>query len=190
MIIICSYYLLIQPLLGNVPLSSCTRSTTSCDKMSCETIPTEILCQIFLSLCKKPIAIHVLDNRSHFDVFPWAVGQVCRPWRETFLSYPSLWTSLSLKYIPDEDADLYPGFAEMNRRTTLYLERSRQLPLTIVIVAIRKFSQQFPRAAWRSLLSCSNRWKGANLVLRVSVIRISILHLQYAFPTSGFLNLP
>ena len=139
--------------------------------MSLEEIPIEILCHIFLILCEKSIAIHVLDTRSHLNGFPWAVGQVCRRWREAFLSYPHLWTSLSLEYIytpgvrrPDLD-----GFDEMNRRTTSYLERSGQLPLTITVsfpsVPRSKKTKGFPRAAWRSLLSCSDRWKRADLVL-------------------------
>ena len=104
----------------------------------------------------------MLENRRCFDEFPWAVGQVCRRWREAFLAYPQLWTSFYLKYI---DSGLGPGgFAEMNRRTTMYIERSGQLPLNI-IVCIPSHPKYVPRAAWRSLLSCSNRWKRADLEL-------------------------
>ena len=138
--------------------------------MSYEEIPTEILCHILRLLCEKPIAIHALDKTSRFDVFPWAAGQVSRRWREAFLSYPDLWSSLSLEYtyVPSVPADL-DDFAEMNRRTILYLERSGQLPLTLTISipSVPKFRKikHFPMAAWRSLLSCSDRWKTADLVL-------------------------
>ena len=136
-------------------------STTFHFNMSYEEIPIEI--RIFLLLCEYPIAIHALDNRLRFDGFPWAVGQVSRRWREVFLSYPHLWTSLSLH---DAGVDAYlDSFAEMNRRTTLYLERSGQLPLTITVSVHSTEIKQFPRAAWRSLLSCSNRWKMAYLFM-------------------------
>ena len=138
--------------------------------MSHEETPIEILCEIFGLLCEESIAIHVLDKRSRFNGFPWAAGQVCRRWREAFLSYPRLWTSLSLKYtyIWCYDADPH-GFAEMNRRTILYLERSGQLPLTITVYILAHMRtakiKHFPRAVWKSLLSCSDRWKKAQVVL-------------------------
>ncbi|KAF8339428.1 hypothetical protein F5887DRAFT_1284410 [Amanita rubescens] len=88
-------------------------------------------------------------------------------------------------------------FAEMNRRTTLYIERSRQLPLAIIVnVAIQNFisdpelSQRFPRAAWRSLLSCSNRWKGADLVLRIERTMVDdLLECQNKFSMLESMNL-
>jgi hypothetical protein len=126
-------------------------------KMSSDeiTIPTEILNDIFHLLCDGPIALHDLKNDSHFHEFPWAVGQVCRHWRGAFVSYTNLWTSFALK--PGNFNAAY--FVEMNRRAAMYLERSREQPLTIVVFAPCSGTQEFPKTVWRMLLSCLKRWK-------------------------------
>ncbi|KAF8340899.1 hypothetical protein F5887DRAFT_1284198 [Amanita rubescens] len=124
-------------------------------------IPTEILYDVFHLLCDRPIALHDLNNESHFHEFPWAVGQVCRHWRRAFLSHTHLWTSFALK----------PGyfrsahFVEMNRRAALYLERSGQQPLTIDVSMPHPGIQTFPKKVWGMLLSCLKRWKKADLKL-------------------------
>ena len=137
--------------------------------MICDRISFEILCEIFRLLCHKPISLHVLDNSSRFGQFPWAVGQVCKRWRAVFLSYPRLWTSLSLRYHPTDILGV-DRLHEMSRRTLLYLERSNQLPLTITVYnsAHEETSnsiESFPRTTWKLLLSCSGRWEKVYLVL-------------------------
>ena len=150
--------------------SSITLTVTRCHKMMYETIPSELLCEIFQLLCDKPISLHILENSSCFGEFPWAVGQVCKRWREVFLSYPHLWTSLSLRYHGYSTEVSVDGLHEMSRRTLLYLERSKQLPLTIT-VGTSKYDgtsnsmENFPRTTWRLLLSCSERWERADLAL-------------------------
>ncbi|KAF8336225.1 hypothetical protein F5887DRAFT_577916 [Amanita rubescens] len=132
--------------------------------MICETIPSEILCEIFQLLCDEPISLHVLNNSSRFGVFPWAVGQVCKRWRAMFLSYPHLWTSLFLLYRFGDIVDV----DRMRRRTLLYLKRSEQLPLNIT-VHVSDLSGgrigSFPEATWKLLLSCSERWGRADVAL-------------------------
>jgi hypothetical protein len=130
------------------------------NKMSFETrIPTEILQEIFHHLCDEPIALHKPVH--HSDGFPWAVGKICRRWRETFISHPPLWTSLSM------GASYYSAslLLSMKRRTGMCLERSRQLPLTIHVSESHSASEDFHMGIWEMLLSCSNRWKKADLVL-------------------------
>src|SRR6266550_2372549 len=136
--------------------------------MICETIPSEILCEIFLLLCDKPISLHVLDNSSCFGEFPWAVEQVCKRWRVVFLSYPHLWTSLFLQCPPPTNILSVDRLHEINRRTLLYLERSKHLPLTITVYnKYRTWNiANFPRTTWKLLLSCSERWETVDLVLR------------------------
>ncbi|KAF8351855.1 hypothetical protein F5887DRAFT_1277615 [Amanita rubescens] len=124
-------------------------------------IPTEILHDIFHLLCDGPIALHDLNNESHFREFPWAVGQVCRHWRGAFLSHTHLWTSFALKPGTFRTAH----FVEMNRRATLYLERSGQQPLTIDVSMPCSGTQTFPKKVWGMLLSCLKRWKKADLKL-------------------------
>jgi len=114
-------------------------------------------------------ATNFLNNRSCFDEFPWAIGQVCNRWREAFLSYPPLWTSLYLWYHSTDILGVY-CLHEMRRRTLLYLERSKQLPLTISLCTTcdrkSKSVEFFPRTTWKLLLSCSERWERADLMPR------------------------
>ena len=122
--------------------------------------PIEILGEIFLILRDKPITLHDLTNSLHFDEFPWAVGQICSHWRLAFLSYPALWSSLSLENPESEQpSPSAPYVAEMNRRTMFYLIRSEQHPLTITVRA----SNPSFCTIWTMLLSCSNRWQKAYL---------------------------
>ena len=131
-------------------------------EITIRSIPTEVLCDIFHLLCNGPIVLNDLKNESHFHEFPWAVGQVCRHWRGEFLSYTPLWTSFALR----------PGtsfstayFVEMSQRATIYLERSGQQPLTVVVSMQCLSAQRFSTPVWELLLSCLKRWKKADLVL-------------------------
>ncbi|KAF8340943.1 hypothetical protein F5887DRAFT_1284229 [Amanita rubescens] len=137
------------------------------DNVAVETIPSEILCEIFQHLCDSDnaISLHVLDNNPCSDEFPWAVGQVCKRWREIFLSCPRLWTSLFLQHCSNSDIS-EDYLREMSRRTLLYLERSKQLPLTITVHTLSfGDNDNFPRTTWKLLLSCSERWERVHLSL-------------------------
>ncbi|KAF8345011.1 hypothetical protein F5887DRAFT_1199387 [Amanita rubescens] len=139
------------------------------------TIPIEILSDIFHLLCDGPIALDDLKNESHFHEFPWAVGQVCRHWRGVFLSYTHLWTSFVLK--PGNFNAAY--FVEMNRRAAIYLKRSGRQPLTIVVFNTPcPGTPKFPISVWRMLLSCSKRWKKAELVLWQRAARNELLRCR------------
>ncbi len=139
-------------------------ASSQCNNMNIGTrVPTEILCEIFLLLRDKPIALHELKNRSRFNEFPWAVGRVCRRWRSVFLSYPALWSTLSieeprLNSIKRTSSVAY--IAEMSRRTTIYLRRSGRHPLTIIV---RVSSVASYTAVWSMLLLRSDLWKKADL---------------------------
>jgi len=52
---------------------------------------------------------------------------------------------------------------EMNRRTTIYLERSSQQPLTLVVHVWGPIVKSFYTTIWGMLLSHSDRWKRADL---------------------------
>jgi len=146
---------------SNVPRELFAYYKMNSDKI---TIPTDVLYDIFHLLCDGPIALHDLKNKSYFHEFPWAVGQVCRHWRGAFLSRTDLWTSFALK-----PGDFSPAYvAEMSRRATIYLERSGQRPLTILVSTVERAGtrKEFPKTVWGILLSCSKRWKKANLVLK------------------------
>ncbi|KAF8337187.1 hypothetical protein F5887DRAFT_1283012 [Amanita rubescens] len=128
------------------------------------TIPTEVLCEIFHLLCNGPIALHDLNNESHFHEFPWAVGQVCSRWRGAFLSYTPLWTSFALRPVSSTSSTIH--FVEMKRRAIIYLERSGQQPLTIAVsMPFSRAEKTFPEIVWGVLLSYLKRWKKASLML-------------------------
>ncbi len=112
-----------------------------------------------------------MQNTWHIDEFPWAVGHICRHWRGAFLSYPPLWTSLSLQ----SGEFSATALTEINRRTATYLERSRQLPLTILVSTASSPIKNFPSDTFRLLLSCSNRWKRGDLVLRNESVLLDLI---------------
>jgi len=87
------------------------------------------------------------------------------------MSYSHLWTSFTLK--PGTFSAAY--FAEMNRRATIYLERSEQHPLTIVVSMPCSGTEKFPKTVWKMLLSCLKRWKKADLVLGNGAARDDLL---------------
>ncbi|KAF8337194.1 hypothetical protein F5887DRAFT_985681 [Amanita rubescens] len=131
-----------------------------------ETIPIEILCDIFCLLRgNRPIYLDTLDSARGF---PWVAGQVCRRWRETFISHSPLWTSLSLHL----DYGLFRSAsynAEINRRTAIYIERSGRLPLTISI-SLHPTSHKHPSQTITTLVSCSSRWKNLDLSISDSSV--------------------
>ena len=134
--------------------------------MNSETrIPAEVLSEIFHLLCDKHIALEQLENNSCFDHFPWAAGQVCKRWRTAFISHPRLWTSLSLRDVPQDRLASAAYLAEMNRRSAIYLKRSGQLPLVVILKAQIPTAESPIMAIWKMLLSCSNRWESANIIL-------------------------
>lgn len=135
-------------------------------------VSTEALSEIFLLLCLEPIALHELNNISYFYTFPWAAGQVCRRWRSVFLSYPALWSSLSLwdrqhdfLIMRRTPSDAY--VAEMKRRTAIYLKRSKGEPLTVTVDLgdSGPVVKSCTAVVWSMLLSCSDRWERADLRL-------------------------
>ena len=133
-------------------------------EITIRSIPSEVLCDIFHLLCDGPIALYDLRNELHFHEFPWAVGQVCRHWRGEFLSYTPLWTSFSLSPAPSSSTS-GPYFVEMRRRAIIYLKRSGQQPLTVVVSTYCLSTDRFSTPVWELLLSCLKRWKKANLEL-------------------------
>ena len=142
-------------------------------------IPAEILSEIFHLLCDEPIALEQLENSSCFHDFPWAVGQVCGRWRTAFLSHPPLWTSFSLcNPFPDPSAAY---FAEMNRRSAIYLKRSGQLPLALIIAIDTDTSIL---TTWKMLVSCSNRWRNAGILVPSTgtIIGDALLECRGRFP--------
>jgi hypothetical protein len=85
-----------------------------------------------------------------------------------------LWTSFALKPGRFDAAD----FVEMNRRAAIYLERSGQQPLTIVVSMPCSWTEKFPKTVWRMLLSFLKRWEKADLVLRRGAARNELLRCR------------
>ena len=130
-------------------------------------IPSEILSEIFHLLCDEPIDLGQLENSACLAEFPWAVGQVCRRWRTAFLSSPVLWSCLSL--LDPRVYDLTTAYlAEMERRSAIYLKRSGQHPLTLTICTDDSPIEGSMVTVFNMLLSCSDRWRKAAIVLPLS----------------------
>lgn len=89
-------------------------------------LPTEVLTNIFFRCCGN-------NELTHSAGEPWltsalSLGMVCAYWREIMLSTPQLWSVISIT------AHFHPYTTRPRiELLDLYLERSRQLPLTLVI---------------------------------------------------------
>ncbi|SJL06954.1 uncharacterized protein ARMOST_10296 [Armillaria ostoyae] len=143
------------------------------------TFPPEILAEIFMQM---------LDDA--YDVFdtkrgPWALGHVCRRWKDASRSSPALWASLSI-----ENLHLQPQLRHANLpailEDVLALTSNQELSITYslqsVIISDTKHSSKNHRlqTLWCNqradswdilqllfdiLVSHSTRWKTARLVI-------------------------
>lgn len=83
-------------------------------------MPPEILARCFLALVRKYV-----DGAPHLNQPPWGtITKVCRHWRELSLNTPRLWSYILL---PDRNDG-------ENHRIQLFLGRSRQAPLTVLVM--------------------------------------------------------
>ncbi|KAM6495169.1 hypothetical protein JOM56_009792 [Amanita muscaria] len=117
-------------------------------------IPTEILGEIFLHAIDGPIS-NIQDSS-----FPWAIERVCKSWRSAFVTYPDLWTWITINL-----ADSYSRGQDLNsvnQRLSLCLERSRNNPLNIFLrLPTDEYDETSPpfTLVWQTFLSCSHRWR-------------------------------
>ncbi|KAF9038947.1 hypothetical protein BDZ89DRAFT_1061077 [Hymenopellis radicata] len=97
-------------------------------------VSNEILHEIFIyCVPSRSTSSEILADTDSLNahVAPWTLIRVCHGWRELVISSPLLWTFFAL------DTDSHPqniSPQQCAQRTCLYLERSRSLSLSILIV--------------------------------------------------------
>jgi hypothetical protein len=121
-------------------------------------VPSEVLGEIF------PYAVAGPISNAQLDLFPWALGQVCKTWRDAFVTHPDLWTSISID-LPTS-LSLRQDFDAIYRSFSLCLQRSEKRPLSITLhmpphplkETTTTTTAQDPRPIWKLFMSCSTRW--------------------------------
>ncbi|KAF9030529.1 hypothetical protein BDZ89DRAFT_1064539 [Hymenopellis radicata] len=126
-------------------------------------VPNEILCLIFAQCVDYDARAR---NSLYTDQAPWTLSYVCSRWRRLVLSFPSLWTR------PCFDFTIYGPIGGVHRQMvylmTLYIERSRALPLDITVQVMNDWIGHY---ALRHIIQATTaRWKSAVLDLPLSEI--------------------
>ncbi|KAF9030523.1 hypothetical protein BDZ89DRAFT_1037865 [Hymenopellis radicata] len=126
-------------------------------------VPNEILCLIFAQCVDYEAGGR---NSLYTDQAPWTLSYVCSRWRRLVLSFPSLWTR------PCFDFTIYATIGPVHRQMvylmTLYIERSRALPLDITVQVMNDWIGHY---ALRHIIQATTaRWKSAVLDLPLSEI--------------------
>ena len=98
-------------------------------------LPPEILGEIFLELCSRPQDNDITGLNGSQSII---ISSVCKYWREVSLSMPELWSKFRL-YVPNCYMVVEPG---PMIPLQLHLERSRNFPLTFIL--LHKGSLQYP----------------------------------------------
>ncbi|KII86350.1 hypothetical protein PLICRDRAFT_286421 [Plicaturopsis crispa FD-325 SS-3] len=169
--------------------SSCSTSTTSETHSATPELPPEIWAEIF--------SYQEDGDTFRPDCAPLLHAQVCRHWRAICLSTPRLWSSLTIHFHRrNSDSQL--------ALTKLYLERSREHPLSIELHIGRDSKD---RSFVEALIPHSHRWLNVELMMPWSSVdlldsvrdRIPILRKLHVFPhpldpwvstTDAFTNAP
>ncbi|KAF9030562.1 hypothetical protein BDZ89DRAFT_1037892 [Hymenopellis radicata] len=126
-------------------------------------VPNEILCLIFAQCVDYDARAR---NSLYTDQAPWTLSYVCSRWRRLVLSFPFLWTR------PCFDFTIYGPIGGVHRQMvylmTLYIERSRALPLDITVQVMNDWIGHY---ALRHIIQATTaRWKSAVLDLPLSEI--------------------
>ncbi len=137
--------------------------------------PSEILAEIFMQ---------TLDD--HYDVFdmergPWALGRVCRRWKDVSHSCPALWTSLSIESLhlqpsfrhsrlPDilKEALSFSGNQELDIRyhlQSLFMDDNDIFPSKDLWVILRSAFWDILQQLLDMLVHHSMRWRTATFVI-------------------------
>lgn len=113
-----------------------------------ESLPPEILCEIFLFAIQRPYRIFGDQYQG-----PWLPGRVCRRWRDIAWSCSALWSSFMVHW-PEH------GKADAGKKLLLdTLQRTGQSGLSMTIL----LSKDFPNAIMGGLVQHSSRWKDVHL---------------------------
>ncbi|KAK0191980.1 hypothetical protein F5146DRAFT_1037847 [Armillaria mellea] len=109
-----------------------------------DSLPPEILCQIFLLAIKRPYKIFGDQYQG-----PWLSGRVCKRWHDIAWGYPALWSSFMVHW-PEH------GNADAGKKLLLdTLQRTGQSGLSMTIL----LSTDLPNAIMDCLVQYSSQWK-------------------------------
>ncbi len=97
-------------------------------------LPSDILRSIALETIPSPEIMSDFPLHDSLDTHrsPWTLSQVCQSWRLTIVSFPKLWSSISL-HIRLGHNDPVTAIGRPIFILGLHLERSRNAPLTLSI---------------------------------------------------------
>jgi len=128
-------------------------------------LPTELWQHVF-RFC---LDVFPVISTSSTNLAPILLTHVCRRWRSIALDTPELWSSLHIVIPKPTSFRLAAKCAGIRRATHAFLERSRDVPLSISLKA-RDYSGQTPGECpdeVRQILDCllphSKRWKHLKL---------------------------
>lgn len=136
-------------------------------------VSVDILTRIFLSCLDDKI--YVTGRRTSLDTrqMPWTLSYVSSHWRSVSLSFPRLWSSISVDVGPEDDGESDQPVACLSRQ----LQRSARRDLLVWIISdIHEHNPLLPL-----LLSSSTRWKQLSL-------SISFPNLQSFSPIGGYID--
>ncbi|KAJ7656026.1 hypothetical protein DFH06DRAFT_1473762 [Mycena polygramma] len=117
-------------------------------------VPPELICEIFSWTlpCTRSVADSTVTHA------PWYLGHISRPWRETALGFPSLWTSISIFHARKYPHEKVSPLAMVETQ----LIRSSNAPLGVDITWLVEIpSDAIPLL--EAILSHSNRWESFRL---------------------------
>ncbi|KAJ7511553.1 hypothetical protein B0H11DRAFT_1899125 [Mycena galericulata] len=106
--------------------------------------PHDVLCEIFISVHSGAARV---QNDIAVNVPPWTMGHICRSWRRSALSYPTLWSCVEIS----RSTALATNMIE----TQLHLSRNAPLEIHWSFGDMHKSD---PRLL-RLVLAQSNRWR-------------------------------
>ncbi|KAJ7194533.1 hypothetical protein GGX14DRAFT_546033, partial [Mycena pura] len=130
-------------------------------------VPMELVCTIF--------EMASAQNRVKFGTPPWQLGFICRSWRQCALSYPLLWSSVTV-YPCSSESKIQQLLAQLQTQ----LSRATNASLDI---HLSRVTRNAPDSRLLGLiLPHSNRWR--NVSFHVS----GRCWLDWLLPTSGKLD--
>ncbi|KIK69400.1 hypothetical protein GYMLUDRAFT_214537 [Collybiopsis luxurians FD-317 M1] len=138
-------------------------------------LPNELLIQTFDYVCDIDCGDYELYELSKA---PARLSAVCSRWRSLCLSHSQMWSKFTV--------DCSKG-SKVENAVDLYLERSKQLLLTLELAYYPRAQGQPGRSApFQELINCRARWRHVKLSLQV----LSLSYLSgLNFPVLEYLNI-
>ncbi|KAL1742265.1 hypothetical protein HDZ31DRAFT_84254 [Schizophyllum fasciatum] len=126
-------------------------------------IATDLLLRLPIELCIQIFELCVAaDAEQLYNFFfddttkaPWNLSQVCSRWRAMVHESPNLWTVVRVSTDLLEDAA--QPIEDAVEHLSIYLERSRQLPISLLVLSENHCQQSIMQL----VIGCCTRWRDA-----------------------------